>query len=181
MKHLLVGGQLWTMQSGGNDKSSITPDWMCMTVLPVSNTMTNVTRPACGIPAAPILAAVAVMLKKRCRWRMLIVLQRYSIRPSRKTNSQTHLTANNLPNDSGMPRNCAMKMAATASYKAVPSILIVAPIGNINREICESTLLFSSKHLMVTGNVAELKRNRRTQKPLIFSLVKHTSFASMLI
>lgn len=30
--------------------------------LPVSNTMTNVTRPACGIPAAPMLAAVDVML-----------------------------------------------------------------------------------------------------------------------
>lgn len=28
----------------------------------VSKTMTNVTRPACGIPAAPILAAVDVML-----------------------------------------------------------------------------------------------------------------------
>lgn len=30
----------------------------------VSNTMTMVTKPACGIPAAPILAAVAVMLDK---------------------------------------------------------------------------------------------------------------------
>lgn len=28
----------------------------------VSNTITIVTRPACGIPAAPILAAVAVIL-----------------------------------------------------------------------------------------------------------------------
>lgn len=31
----------------------------------VSNTMTIVTSPACGIPAAPILAAVAVTLKNR--------------------------------------------------------------------------------------------------------------------
>ena len=30
----------------------------------VSNTITIVTRPACGIPAAPILAAVAVILNK---------------------------------------------------------------------------------------------------------------------
>lgn len=29
----------------------------------VSNTITIVTRPACGIPAAPILAAVAVILE----------------------------------------------------------------------------------------------------------------------
>lgn len=28
----------------------------------VSNTITNVTKPACGIPAAPMLAAVDVML-----------------------------------------------------------------------------------------------------------------------
>lgn len=31
----------------------------------VSNTITIVTNPACGIPAAPILAAVAVILKRR--------------------------------------------------------------------------------------------------------------------
>lgn len=30
----------------------------------VSNTITIVTRPACGMPAAPILAAVAVILQK---------------------------------------------------------------------------------------------------------------------
>lgn len=31
----------------------------------VSKTMTSVTKPACGIPAAPILAAVAVILMKK--------------------------------------------------------------------------------------------------------------------
>lgn len=61
-----------------------------------------------------------------------------------------------FPNDNGIPRNCAMKIAATASYSAVPSIFIVAPMGNINREIFELTLFFSSKHWIVTGNVAEL-------------------------
>lgn len=30
----------------------------------VSNTITIVTRPACGMPAAPMLAAVAVILQK---------------------------------------------------------------------------------------------------------------------
>ena len=32
------------------------------------STITIVTRPACGIPAAPMLAAVAVMLEDRGRW-----------------------------------------------------------------------------------------------------------------
>lgn len=60
--------------------------------------------------------------------------------------SDIYLTATTFPNDNGIPRNCAMKIAATASYSAVPSIFIVAPMGNINREIFELTLFFSSKH-----------------------------------
>ena len=69
----------------------------------VSNTITIVTNPACGIPAAPILAAVAVME-----------------------------IAATSPIDIVFSRTCAMKMAAIASYNAVPSILIVAPIGKTN-------------------------------------------------
>ena len=75
----------------------------------VSNTITIVTNPACGIPAAPILAAVAVME-----------------------------IAATSPIDIVFSLTCAMKMAAIASYNAVPSILIVAPIGKtnlINRKI----------------------------------------------
>ena len=72
-----------------------------------------------------------------------------------------------------IPVICAMKIAATASYKAVPSMLIVAPIGNTKREIRGSILLpwgnnvlepktkrFSktcSKLLIVIGRVAELE------------------------
>lgn len=52
----------------------------------VSKTITKVTRPACGIPAAPIEAAVAVML-----------------------------IANMFVIDSCIPLNCAIKIAATAS------------------------------------------------------------------
>ena len=55
-----------------------------------------------------------------------------------------------------IPTICAIKMAATASYKAVPSILIVAPIGRMNLDILASTLLPFSRLLTVTGNVAEL-------------------------
>lgn len=50
-----------------------------------------------------------------------------------------------------------MKIAATASYKAVPSILMVAPIGKTNLVIRGSTLFPSSKQLIATGRVAELE------------------------
>ena len=49
-----------------------------------------------------------------------------------------------------------MNIAATASYSAVPSMLIVAPIGNTNRDTRGSILQFCSKLLIVTGSVAEL-------------------------
>lgn len=50
----------------------------------------------------------------------------------------------------------AMKMAASASYRAVPSMLMVAPTGSTKRVIRLSMRLFSSRHLKVTGSVAEL-------------------------
>lgn len=48
-------------------------------------------------------------------------------------------------------------MAATASYSAVPSMLIVAPTGSTKRMIRRSMWLFSSRHLKVIGRVAELQ------------------------
>ena len=50
-----------------------------------------------------------------------------------------------------------MNMAATASYSAVPSMLMVAPMGRTNLEILGSTPFFSSRQFMVTGSVAELE------------------------
>lgn len=50
----------------------------------------------------------------------------------------------------------AMKIGATASYNAVPSMLIVAPTGSTKRVTLESIFRFSSRHLKVTGSVAEL-------------------------
>ena len=38
------------------------------------------------------------------------------------------------PKVKSMLFNCAIKIAATASYNAVPSILTVAPIGRTNLE-----------------------------------------------
>ena len=49
-----------------------------------------------------------------------------------------------------------MNIGATASYNAVPSMLIVAPTGKTKRVTLESILRFSSRHRKVTGNVAEL-------------------------
>ena len=46
-------------------------------------------------------------------------------------------------------------MAATASYSAVPSIFIVAPIGRTNRVTLGSTLFLCSMASIVTGKVAE--------------------------
>ena len=48
-------------------------------------------------------------------------------------------------------------LVLTASYSAVPSMLMVAPTGITNREILRSMLLFSSTHFRVTGMVALLE------------------------
>lgn len=58
--------------------------------------------------------------------------------------------------ESARPLTCAIKMAATASYKAVPSMLMVAPMGMTKRVTLMSILFFSSRHWKVTGKVPEL-------------------------
>lgn len=65
----------------------------------------------------------------------------------------------------------AMKMAARASYRAVPSMLMVAPTGSTKRVIRLSILLFSSRHLNVTGRVAELPDKRPKQ---LFFVLRNT-------
>ena len=49
-----------------------------------------------------------------------------------------------------------MKIDATASYKAVPSMLMVAPTGSTKRATSGCTLAFSSRQSRVMGRVAEL-------------------------
>lgn len=99
------------------------------------------------------------------------------------TGKNIHLTTTICPKLSGIPDACAIKIAATASYNAVPSMLIVAPTGrtsleknidiliNMGSMECSlvrysiyiylttrlSTLLLVSKHFIVTGSVAELE------------------------
>ncbi|KAH9401492.1 hypothetical protein TYRP_016883 [Tyrophagus putrescentiae] len=55
----------------------------------------------------------------------------------------------------GMLRYWAMKMAATASYSAVPSMLMVEPTGMQKRTIRLSSPAPSSRQWKVTGMVAE--------------------------
>lgn len=52
----------------------------------------------------------------------------------------------------------AIKMAATASYSAVPSMLMVAPIGSTKRVTRLSIFRFSSRQRKVTGNVPALRK-----------------------
>lgn len=125
----------------------------------VSRTMTIVTNPACGMPAAPIEAAVAVILRMnridRTNSNVVYLYMMILMKPS----TVTHLTATIFPNDNEMPRNWAMKMAATASYNAVPSILMVAPTGITNR-VTRGSMPIWSKQLIVIGMVAELSIER---------------------
>lgn len=50
-----------------------------------------------------------------------------------------------------------MKMAARASYRAVPSMLTVAPTGSTNLVMRRSTPRPSSRQRKVMGSVAELE------------------------
>ena len=52
---------------------------------------------------------------------------------------------------------CAIKIDATASQRAVPSMLMVAPIGNTNLVTLLSIPIFSSKQRNVIGKVAALE------------------------
>lgn len=74
----------------------------------------------------------------------------------------THLVAINIAGDRGISLICAMNMAAIASYKAPPSMFTVAPKGSTNLLIRSSIWLFSSRHRMVVGSVAELNKHNDT-------------------
>ena len=56
---------------------------------------------------------------------------------------------------SSMPMACAMKMAAAASYNAVPSMLIVDPSGMTNSVDRFDTPALVMAHSIVTGSVAD--------------------------
>ncbi len=84
------------------------------------------------------------------------------------------------PKFKSMPLTCAMKMAARASYRAVPSMFMVAPTGSTKRVIRLSTWLFSSRHLKVMGRVAELRRDTFCHHPLIIIMLQTLHERKML-
>jgi len=91
-------------------------------------TMTMVTMPALGMPGAPMAAIMAVKNTISC-WAKL----------------------------NSMPTKLAMNNAAAASYKAVPSMLMVAPKGITKPAIAGLTCKWSLAQRKVTGKVAELE------------------------
>lgn len=74
------------------------------------------------------------------------------------------LTVTIWPGSRWTPFIWAMKMAATASYRAVPSMLMVAPTGSTKRVTLLSIPKFSSRHRKVTGSVPALDKNKIQQK-----------------
>lgn len=85
------------------------------------------------------------------------------------------------------PLTCPINRTATASYKAVPSMLMVAPTGATNFVILLSTPLFSSKHRIVIGRVAELKiqniiceTRRKRVKVIIEDIVKFETIRKIM-
>merc|ERR1719219_1054548 len=67
-------------------------------------------------------------------------------------------TVANCPALSSMLFIWAMKMEATVTKRAVPSMLTVAPMGRTNLEIRGSTLFFSIQRNVI-GRAAALNRN----------------------
>lgn len=75
-------------------------------------------------------------------------------RPRRRRN--THITVMISPNPRKIPFICAMNILATATKSAVPSMLMLQPIGRTNLVTLGSTLSFSVIRRKVTGSAAAL-------------------------
>lgn len=73
----------------------------------------------------------------------------------------THLTVTIWPPSKTTPFIWAIKMAATASYRAVPSMLMVAPTGRTNLVTRLSIPRLSSRQRKVTGKVPALRDRER--------------------
>ncbi len=78
---------------------------------------------------------------------MISALKDFNIIAYNFTNLQIHsyVMIRILTNSTPLFWTCAIKTAATASYRAVPSMLIVAPTGSMKRVTRESIPKLSSK------------------------------------
>ena len=106
-----------------------------------------------------MLAAVAVILRNESE---SVNFKHFNTRAMLQLVS-SHLMVTSWPKSKSYSLTWAIKMAATASYRAVPSMLMVAPTGSTKRAICRSTPQFSRRHFMVIGNVAELRKQKRSK------------------
>ena len=126
----------------------------------VSRTMTRVTRPACGIPAAPMLAAVAV-IEMMITW--------FGIYVPPKIGKTSHLSKcwvhpGHLCDEDGS--NCLVEGCPVhvdgrpdGQHKAGDSgVDFVALVGkNMREDMCDQRFKTCSKLLIVMGRVAELE------------------------
>ena len=74
-----------------------------------------------------------------------------------------------------MPFICAINVAATASRRAVPSILIVAPSGRTKEAVSGLIPAFSSTHSMVMGIVAADEAALNAVKTAADNCLKYTN------
>ena len=71
-----------------------------------------------------------------------------------------------------------MKIAAAASYRAVPSMLIVAPSGSTNSVERREMPARTSAHSMVTGRVAVELAVENAEDP-VFGEIKHQRYRDL--
>lgn len=139
-----------------------------------SRMMARVRTPPAGMPAAPTLDAVAVILGRRGKVREASPCRRsYHESPalparvhsqgrgqlaqgSQPQSPSTHRMVMICTKSKGRWLICAMNTAATHWKSAAPSMLTVAPMGRMKRQICLETPFFSSTHFIIIGKVAEL-------------------------
>lgn len=127
--------------------------------LTASRMMARVRTPPAGMPAAPTLDAVAVTLgeQRGGQGGALLCQPVSALRGGVSWPTHTHKMVMIFTKSKGCWLNWAMYTAATHWKSAAPSMLTVAPMGRMKRQICLETPFFSSTHFIIRGKVAELR------------------------
>ena len=93
--------------------------------------------------------------------------------------SSTYQIVTIFPGLKSMSFNCATNIITTGLFSAEPSILTVAPSGNMNRLMRGSIPLFCSTHRMVVGRVVALKNikeNKCLVRKIFYVKMRHQRF-----
>lgn len=131
----------------------------------VSSTITIVISPACGIPAAPIEAAVAVTLNDKTfqhfqqfsRVSLKLTSQRQYFQTKVRFFSTEQWKERQQPHTEQFLENNFVKTQNNLkTVKNIPSMLIVAPTG-MTKRVTRGSIPILSRQLMVIGMVAELE------------------------